>query len=89
MTFLELCPASSSVQGPFASRATLTNGARVRYTIDHDIGGGSGGTEGELKGRLDVDGTALALTCRDQGELGNNPSWCLQYLGYLKVKKSR
>jgi Type six secretion immunity 3 domain len=87
MTFLELCPAFSDIPSTFAEQATLTNGAHVRYTVDHDIGSGMGGTEGELKGRLDLDGRVLVLTCRDQGKGGNSPDWCLRYLGYLEVKE--
>jgi Tse3 toxin immunity protein Tsi3 len=87
MTFLELCSALGDMPSTFTKQATLTNGAHVRYTVDHDIGGGSGGTEGELKGRLDLDGRVLVLTCRDQGEGGNSPDWCLQYLGYLEFKE--
>lgn len=89
MTFLELCSAIGSLPKAFAKQATLANGAQVHYTIDHDIGGGNAGTEGELKGRLDLDGRALVLTCRDQGEWGNRPDWCLRYLAYLEVKERK
>jgi hypothetical protein len=89
MTFLELCSASDAKPSSFASRTTLTNGARVSYAVDHNIGGGSGGTEGELKGQLDLNGKLFGLICRDQGEWGNNPSWCLHYLGYLDVKERK
>ena len=85
MTFLELCSAARAAPDGFARRATLSNRARVRFSIDHDIGGGSGGTEGELKGVLELDGRTLALTCRDQGEGSNNPGWCLDYLQHLSV----
>jgi len=89
MTFLELCSASGTIPSAYGSRATLTNGAAVRYDIDRNIGGGSGGTEGELKGRLDLDGKVFVLTCRDQGEWGNAPDWCLHYLRYLEVKERK
>lgn len=87
MIFLELCSAPAGTMGPYARQATLSNGARVRYSVDHDIGGGSGGTEGELKGEIDLDGRVLALTCRDQGEWRNNPDWCVHYLGHLGVQR--
>ena len=89
MTFLELCSASGEIQSAFAKQTTLTNGARVHYTVNHDIGGGSAGIEGELRGRLDLDGRVLVLTCRDQSEWGNSPSWCLLYLGYLEIKERK
>jgi Type six secretion immunity 3 domain len=89
MTFLQLCAAPGTDARAYTRQTTLPNGARVRYSIDHDIGGGSGGTEGELKGQLDLGGKVIALTCRDQGEWGNDPGWCLQYLRYLEVKQAR
>lgn len=89
MKFLELCSASGSIPTTFPRATTLTNGVRVSYTIDRDVGGGSGGTEGELKGRIELNGKLFALTCRDQGEWGNDPGWCLHYLGSLVVKARR
>ena len=86
MTFLELCSASGAIPGPFERRATLTDGVRVRYNVNHDIGGGSGGTEGELNGELDLNGKVFVLTCRDQDERRNDPEWCLHYLRYLEVR---
>jgi hypothetical protein len=64
----------------------LTDGARVRYSINYDLGGGSGGTEGELKGELEFAGKVFMLTCHDQGEGSNEPDWCLSYLRYLEVR---
>ena len=87
MTFLELCSAPGAILGAYARQATLSNGARVRYIIDYDIGGGSGGTEGELKGQLDLGAKVFALSCRDQGEWRTMPDWCVQYLRYLKVQE--
>jgi len=87
MTFLELCSHSSPSPAGFTSQTTLRNGARVRYNIDRNLGGGSGGTEGELKGELYFGGRVFALTCRDQGEWGNTPDWCLNYVGYLEVRE--
>jgi hypothetical protein len=87
MTFLELCSAPGAILGAYARQATLSNGARVRYIIGYDIGGGSGGTEGELKGQLDLGAKVFALSCRDQGEWRTMPDWCVQYLRYLKVQE--
>jgi Type six secretion immunity 3 domain len=89
MTFLELCSASGAIPVTYARRATFTNGVRVRYNIDHDIGGGSGGTEGEIKGQLEFGGKVFGLTCRDQAEWRNAPDWCLDYLRYLEVKERK
>jgi hypothetical protein len=86
MTFLELCSASGSASATFAKRATLTDGVGASYNIDRDLGGGSGGTEGEIKGELDLYGKVFRLTCRDQDEAETNPEWCLRYLRYMKVK---
>jgi hypothetical protein len=41
MTFLELCSALGEMPSTITKQVTLTNGAHVRYTVDHDIGGGS------------------------------------------------
>jgi hypothetical protein len=86
MTFLEICSASGPAIVTFAKQTTLTDGLRVRYNIDHDLGGGSGGTEGEIKGELDLHGKVFRLTCRDQDETRINPEWCLHYLPYLVAK---
>jgi hypothetical protein len=89
MKFLELCTSAGGIPARLLRRAQLPNGARVDYMVDYDIGGGSGGTEGELKGHLALDGKRLALTCRDQSEWGPRPEWCLSYLGGLQVDGSK
>jgi hypothetical protein len=89
MKFLELCTSAGDIATSLPRRAKLPNGARVDYSADYDIGGGSGGTEGELKGRLALDGKVLALTCHDQSEWGPRPEWCLSYLGGLQVDGPR
>ncbi len=83
---LELCSPAGPAAASYKTEATLSNGARVRYDVDYDIGGGSGGAEGELKGQFNLASRVLALTCRDQGEWGNAPSWCLSYLRTLQVQ---
>jgi Tse3 toxin immunity protein Tsi3 len=56
------------------------------YRVDYDIGGGMHGTEGELVGRMEIDGRALSVTCRDQKEeLRPEPEWCFSYLGTLAI----
>src|SRR6185503_14950555 len=66
--FLQLCAQGAPAAAP--NEAILRNGARIAYSLDYDIGGGSGGSEAELKGSLELNGRMLALTCRDQGEWG-------------------
>jgi hypothetical protein len=83
MTFLELCQASSETVARKIPWMTLSNGIRIRYAVDADIGGGSGGTEAELRGELQLGAETLVLTCRDQGERPD-PEWCIAYLGHLK-----
>lgn len=80
MKFLELCSPPVPAGTAHKSATTLGNGGRLRYNIDHDIGGGSGGTEGELTGHLELEGRVLSLTCRDQSERKTAPGWCLRYL---------
>ena len=76
MTFLELCSSSSAETITFGSRAVLTNGASIRYSVDHDIGGGSGGTEGELKGQLDLNAVfGLGAAIRGNGATGRAGVW--------------
>jgi hypothetical protein len=85
MKFLELCAPARPAAATYRSHSTLSNGARVRYEVDHDIGSGMGGTEGELKGQLELEGRVLGLTCRDQSEWKTSPGWCLHYLRSLEV----
>jgi hypothetical protein len=85
MNFMELCPSSSASARSYATERKLTNDAVLRFSIESDLGGGSGGTESELAGRLDINGKALAVVCRHQSEWYPDPSWCINYLGYLKV----
>ena len=85
MTFLELCASPTLAPATYSRHATLSTGIRVRYNVDRNIGGGSGGTEGEIKGEFHLEGRVFGLRCRDQGEWRNNPQWCLLYLPYLQV----
>jgi hypothetical protein len=85
MKLIELCAAAGSPAGPYRRQVTLGNGARVRYEMNHDVGGGMAGTEGELKGQLEFEGRVLALMCRDQSEEKTEPDWCLRYLHSLAI----
>jgi hypothetical protein len=89
--FIVLYPASGSIPTAFPRRETLPNGARVAYTVDRQLDGpsGSGGPEGELKGRMELNGRTIAVTCHDQDEWGARPEWCLRHLGSLQAKGAR
>jgi hypothetical protein len=77
-------------QETFAHASTLSNGAVLKYSIDRNIGGGSGGTEGELKGRLELGVRVLAVLCHDQDEWGYpRPEWCVPYLHHLRIDDSK
>ncbi len=63
---------------------TFGSGTRIEYSVDKDIGGGSGGTEAELYGELFFEGqSALLVGCRDQKEGTPDPEWCVAYLETL------
>lgn len=86
MTFMELCSSSLPAAHTYARQLKLTNGAILHYSIESGLGGGSGGSEAELAGQLDLNGRVLAIVCRHQSEWNPDPSWCINYLGYLKVE---
>ena len=45
-----------------------------------------GGTEGELKGRLEIGTRVIAVMCRDQSKGFVQPEWCLAYLHHLQTR---
>jgi hypothetical protein len=61
-------------------KETLKNGHTLRYRVDYDMGGGSGGTEGELVGRIEIDDRSILVRCRDQKEGRPEPEWCFPIL---------
>jgi hypothetical protein len=75
IVFLEICPTVSTTKSSFDKRALLRNG--------------SGGMEGELKGQLELNARVITVTCRNQGEWSNDPSWCLDYLKYLEITEHK
>jgi len=90
MRQLHLGPAPRGVGAAYARTERLSNGAVLRYNVDHDVGGGSGGTEGVVEGRLEIGAQVLAVTCHDQREIpAPRPEWCLQYLRYLTLRQGR
>jgi hypothetical protein len=87
---LHLTPAPRGVAAAYARAERLSNGAVLRYNVDYDVGGGSGGTEGLIEGALEIGTHVLAVTCHDQREISApRPEWCLQYLRYLTLQQGR
>lgn len=63
----------------------LKGGGVLRYGIEDNVGGGSGGPIGELTGEIEIGSRTLAVTCTDQGELAREPDWCVAYLHHLRM----
>jgi hypothetical protein len=72
-----------------ASRRTITfrSGATLSYSVDDNVGGGSGGPVAELTGEITVGGRRLAVTCTDQNEHRREPDWCVAYLHHLEIER--
>lgn len=82
--FLSLAPQAGLTLPPPETSATLANGLSISYSIDDEIGGGSGGAEEEMSGEMLLDSrTPIVIACHDQGELSRDAGWCLEYLGTL------
>jgi hypothetical protein len=62
----------------------LRGGNSLAYQIADDIGGGSGGSIAELKGRITVGDVQLFIECTDQHEWSRDPKWCVPLLDSLK-----
>ena len=82
-------PPSGEIDEKYAFSKTISNGAILRYNLDRDVGGGMGGTEGELKGRLEIATHVIAVTCRDQSKGFVEPEWCVPYLHHLILSSNR
>ena len=85
MRFIEIKKAQDGPAEKLDRKETLKNGRTLRYRVDYDIGGGSGGTEGELVGRIEIDDRAILVRCRDQKEGRPEPEWCFPYIGTLAI----
>jgi hypothetical protein len=87
---LHLRPAPSDLQGRYGRLERLTNGAVVRYDIEHYGGGGSGGPEAALLGMVEIGTRRLAVACFDQNEIARpDPEGCLQFLRYLELGEDK
>lgn len=63
----------------------LRHGTTMRYRDLGEVGGGSGGMEFEIAGRLEIGTSVLFLNCTDQTESVGFPEWCLDYLHTFDV----
>jgi hypothetical protein len=86
MRQLHIRPAPRAGAARHAHAEKLSGGTVLRYNIDRDVGGGSGGTEGRLEGVLQIGTRTLAVTCHDQDEVSPpRPEWCLPFLRDLRI----
>jgi len=71
----------------YAWSMTLISGAVLEYNIVRLDGGGSGGPEAELVGRLQIGARTLSVMCHDQREGFDSPDpeWCVPYLHHLGI----
>jgi hypothetical protein len=78
-------------QDKYARLITLISGAVLEYNIDRFSGGGSGGPEAQLNGRLQIGTLALSVVCHDQREGFDSPDpeWCLPYLHHLTIYRAK
>lgn len=87
--FLSIAPLAGATLPPADESTKLANGLTLSYSVDDDIGGGSGGPEAELTGETLLDPqTPLMIVCHDQQEGGANAEWCLESLGTLAAEGS-
>ncbi len=79
----------SEAQSGDTRMVRLASGGVLRYRINDNVGGGSGGPIAELSGELQIGARTLAVTCTDQGELVREPDWCVPYLHHLEMDGQR
>ena len=86
--YFAFSPVQEGGRETYAKSETLRNGALLRYNVDNELGGGSGGMEGELNGQITIGTHTLAVTCHDQNKFpGPDPyRLCVPYLHHLKVE---
>jgi hypothetical protein len=66
---LILAIAPNERSASYDHKVLLENGGRLEYSVLDNIGGGSGGPEAEITGRMEIGLLALSVTCHDQNEL--------------------
>lgn len=67
----------------------IREGSDFQFSLKQNIGGGSGGTEGELTGIVRLDQTVLDIECHDQSEWQPEPEWCVPYIHHLRFSSNR
>lgn len=89
MRFLSIAPLAGATLPPPTDSTILAHGQTFSYSLDENIGGGSGGPEAELVGEMLLDAkTPLMIVCRDQQEGGANAEWCFEPLETLAPEAS-
>jgi hypothetical protein len=88
LRYLVLSPVQEGRHESYVRSETLRNGALLRYNVNNEVGAGSGGMEGELKGQITMGTQTLAVTCHDQDKFpGPDPyRLCVPFLHHLKVE---
>jgi hypothetical protein len=90
LRFFVLRPVQDGHHETYARSERLRNGALLRYNVNNELGGGSGGMEGELGGQITIGAQTLAVICHDQDEFpGPDPyRLCVPYLQLLKAENT-
>ena len=88
LRYFDLSPIQEGCHENYARSERLRNGALLKYNVNNELGGGSGGMEGELKGQIKFGTQTLAVTCHDQDKFpGPDPyRLCVPYLHRLKIE---
>jgi hypothetical protein len=86
--YFAFSPVREGRRETYARSQMLRNGALLRYNVDNELEGGSGGMEAELNGQITIGTHTLAVTCHDQDEFpGPDPyRLCVPYLHHLAVE---
>jgi hypothetical protein len=86
MRFIKIANVKQKTPTVVGRTQTLSNGSTLVFRVNYNVGGGSGGTEGTLVGRVEINGQRLSVTCGDQIEGSRpDPEWCIPYLGTLAI----
>lgn len=89
MRFLSIAPLAGATVPPPTDSTILAHDLEFSYSLDENIGGGSGGPEAELVGEMLLDArTPIMIVCRDQQEGGANAKWCFEPLETLAPEAS-
>jgi len=86
LRYFAFSPVREGARETYAKSETLRNGGLLRYDVDNELEGGSGGMEGELNGQITIGTHTLAVTCHDQDKFPGPDAYrlCVPYLHHLK-----